>query len=630
MHASPSTMTARWLIALVLALALPSAGVFPPSAEGTCNARSDGEGRCPFRVGGQNVFDRCFGAPPFGDDAGKPTPFGNKACDAIEELHAFQKKLGKSAAAMVNDVKRDLNDFIGVTMRGAYNPQSIATYNRVAKYPNQLAKDLDSALKHPVCGSAGALRALKTWFDQTGQNLMAVGRIAQDVGQAIGALGPAGPEALKIAQEAVKLAGAAASAGKNASAELDALKRAAQSMASDLTQVAALDVTGTLAAGTDLVVTIGPFLGNCSACAGSLAAAIESLGTGGAATTGGAASCPETAPAFGGGCWLVAAGVPVGAVGPVLAGAVATPTCTTATAQGSKMVEYAQKIEKFATTSIKLAQSLKRSIDNTIRAGQALAALAQALGKESQPALKAIEGSLNRIVDTTDNSFDIVKTKVAPATTRLTSDLLTQLHRRLDLLFTCYNRYQDLASRMGATAVKAMAELSAATALLVDGGKVADNVYRQSGRAVKAAQDEASEHWDKLHRRDKQLYADLWGVPAYQIDLGKSAAHLATLNMNKIKDIFDDAVALGRDRVSAITASLDAGKRAFLDQDKLRAARSKFDEAGVRAANAERLFQVAAKPPQLKTVPAFSAPTLQVDLHAQVGQQKAKRLQLVR
>jgi hypothetical protein len=147
---------------------------------------------------------------------------------------------------------------------------------------------------------------------------------------------------------------------------------------------------------------------------------------------------------------------------------------------------------------------------------------------------------------------------------------------------------------------------------------------------VKAAQDEASEHWDKLHRRDKQLYADLWGVPAYQIDLGKSAAHLATLNMNKIKDIFDDAVALGRDRVSAITASLDAGKRAFLDQDKLRAARSKFDEAGVRAANAERLFQVAAKPPQLKTVPAFSAPTLQVDLHAQVGQQKAKRLQLVR
>lgn len=627
---APSTTTTRWLLIVVFALGVSGIGVSLPLAEAACNARSDGEGRCPFRVGGQNVFDRCFGAPPFGDDAAKPTPFGNKACDAIEELHALQKKLGKSATAMVNDVKRDLDDFIGVTMRGAYNPQSIATYNRVAKYPNQLARDLDSALKHPVCGSAGALTALKTWFDQTGQNLVAVGRIAQDVGHAIGALGPAGPEALKIAQEAVKLAGGAATAGKSAAAELEALKRAAQSISSDLTQVAALDVTGTVAAGTDMVVTIGPFLGNCSACAGSLAAAIESLGTGGAATTGGAASCPETAPAFGGGCWLVAAGVPVGTVGPVLAGAVATPTCTTATAQGAKMVEYAQKIEKFAATSIKLAQSLKRSIDNTIRAGQALAALAQALGKESQPALMAIEGSLNRIVDTTDKSFDIVKSKVAPATTRLTSDLLSQLQRRLDLLFTCYNRYQDLAFRMGATTVKGMAELSAATALLVDGGKVADNLYRQSGRAVKAAQDEARERWEKLHRQDKTLYEDLWGVPAYQVDLGRTAAHLGTLSLDKVRGLFDEVIDLGRARSNAITASLDAGKRAFLDQDRVRAARAKFDEAGIRAAAAERLFQISAKPPHFKTVPAFAAPSLQLDLHNHVGQNKAKRFQVVR
>jgi hypothetical protein len=322
--------------------------------------------------------------------------------------------------------------------------------------------------------------------------------------------------------------------------------------------------------------------------------------------------------------------VPVGTVGPLLAGAVATPTCTTATAQGTKMVEYAQKIEKFVTTSLKLAQSLKRSIDNAVRAGQALAHLAQALGKESQPSLKVIEASLNRIIDTTDSAFDIVKTKVAPATARLAGGLLSQMHQRLDLLFTCYNRYQDLASRMGATTVKAMAELTAATALLVDGGKIADNVYRQSGRAVKAAQDEANERWEKLHRRDRELYRDLWGVPAYQVDLGKSAPHLATLNLDKIRELFDDVVALGRNRVNAINASLDAGKRAFLDQDKPRATRSKFDQAGVKAASAERLFQAAAKPPHLKTVPAFATPMLQVDLHTHVGPQKAKRLQPMR
>lgn len=625
-----SVGTKRWLIVVVLVLCTLSVGLSGSPAEAACNARSDGEGLCPFRVGGQNVFDRCFGAPPIGDDAGKPTAVGNTACDAIEKLHNLQKKLGKSAATMVNEVRRDVNDFVGVTMRGAYNPQSIATYNRVARYPNQLAHDVDTVLKHNVCGSAAALRNLKAWFDQQGQNLAAVGGIAQNVGQAITALGPAGPEALTIAQEAGKLAAAVANASTSAKQEFDALKRAVDAIQTDLRRVAALDVTGTVAAGTDMAVSVGPFLANCGACTAALIEGIKDLSVGAGATAGGAASCPESAAAAGGGCWATVVGIPVGTIGPALAGAVATPTCTAATTGGAKLGEHAQKIEKFVSTTVQLAQGLKRSIDNTVRAGQALTHLAQALGKDSQPTLKTIETSLNRIVDTTDQSFDIVSGKVAPATARLASTLLDQMRQNVSLMFTCYNMYQDLAFKMGGETVKAMAELTAATALLVDGGKVADNLYRQSTRAVKAAEDEANERWAKLQRREKRLYQDLWGVPAYDVDLGKTAAHLATLSFDKIKGLLDEVVDLARDLGSDATASLEAGKRAFLDQDRLHAARAKFDEAGLRATNAERLFQAATRPPQLRTLPTFAAAPLQVDLHSQVGQQKAKRLQVVR
>jgi hypothetical protein len=601
-------------------------------AHAACNARSDGPGLCPFKVGDQNVFDRCLGAPVVGPDAGKPTALGNAACDAIEKLHDLQKNLGKSATSMVNAVKRDLDAFVTVTMRGAYNPQSIATYNRVARYPNALARDIDTVLKHRVCGSAGAMRNLKAWFDQQGQNLMAVGRIAQDVGQAIAALGPAGPEAVKIVQETGKIASLVASASQSAKTEFETLKKAAEAIQRDLAAVAALDVTGTVAAGGDLVVSVGPFVANCGGCAGALAEAIGSLGAGGGATAGGGAACPESAAAFGGSCWAVVAGVPVAAIGPAIGGAIATPTCTAAAGGAAKMAEHAQKIEKFVTTTVKLAQSLKASIDNVVRASQALAALGQALGTGAQPSLKAMEASLNKIVDTTNQSFDIAAGKVAPATARLASNLLAQLGQSVDMLFTCYNMYQDLAFKLGGDTVKAMAELTAATALLVDGGKVADNLYKQSGRAVKAAQDEATERWEKLHRRDKQIYERLWGVDAYKVDLPKTAAHLLTLNPQKVKDIVDDTVDLGKDRVSAVAASLDAGKKAFLDQDKLRIARGKFDEAGAKAASAERLFQAAERHPrpQPRAVQAFTARALQADIRPTIGQQRLQRIQVVR
>src|SRR5262249_49564462 len=157
----------------------------------------------------------------FGPDAGQPTSLGSTACDAIEKLGAVQRTVGQSADAMFHQVKRDLSEFVAVTMRGAYNPHAVATYNRAARYPNQLAKEVDTVLKHPVCGSAAALRSLKRWFDQEAQNLMSVGRIAQDVGQATAALAPAAPEALKIAGEAAKLTDLATRTGRQAQSDIE-------------------------------------------------------------------------------------------------------------------------------------------------------------------------------------------------------------------------------------------------------------------------------------------------------------------------------------------------------------------------------------------------------------------------
>ena len=613
----------------VLALSAGGAGL----AEAGCNAKPDGAGMCPLKVGDANVLDRCLGAPPVGPDAGKPTPLGNMACDAIAQMNGVSSAVGKSAGAMVDQTTKDMNDFVAVTMRGAYNPQSIATYNRAARFPNQLAHDVDGVLKNRTCGSEAAMRGLRTFFDQQGQNLVAVGKIGGDVGQAIGALAPAGPEALKIVQETAGLAALAASAGPEATKQLDILRTSADAIQKDLTQLAALDVAGTVAAGGDLALSVGPFLANCAGCAAALAEGVKDLTAGGAATAAGSASCPESAAAAGGGCWLTVVGVPVGTVGPALAGAVATPTCTAATTGALKMAEYTQKIERFVTTTVKLAQSLKRSVDNGARAAEALNALSKTLGKDAQPALGRIQTSLNHIVDATDSSVDIVAQKVAPATGRLATNVLDQLHGNLSQMFTCYNMYQQLAFKMSGDTVKAMSELTAATALLVDGGRVADNLSKQSERAVRAAQDEARARWETLSKREKRLYEDLWGVPAYQVDLGKTAAHLASLNGTKIKALIDEAGDLLRDRAKALADSLEAGKRAFLDQDRLHIARAKFDEAGARAAAAERLFLSVENhtQPVLKAMPAVTAaPVLQTDIASAIGNHRLQKVQVVR
>jgi len=618
------------IVSAFVTLTLTLGMVFEP-AYADCNARSDGLGLCPFKVGDVNVLDRCLGAPPVGSDAGKATALGNTACDAIEKLQDLQKNLGKSANALVNQARRDANDFIGVTMRGAYSPQSIATYNRVARYPQEIAHEVDAVLKHPQCGSQASLRSLKTSFDHLAQTLTGVGRIAQDVGQAISALGPVGGEALKIAQDSASLVSLSVNAGQKAKQDLDALKRAADTMQQDFRQLAALDAAGTVIAGGDLALSVGPFIGNCSGCVAVLADALTNLGAGGTATAGGAASCPESAAAFGGGCWLAAIGVPLAAISP-LEGAIASVPCTAATAGAANMVDYARKIDKFTTTTIKLAQSVRGNIDNVLKAGQALASLAQTLPKEAQPTLSSMQTSLNRIVDATDQSFNIMVTKVATATAGLTNTVLTQMGQNVQTMVTCYNLYQHVAFKLGGDTVKAMAEVTAATALLVDGGKVADNVYKQAGRAVKAGEDEASARWAKLSNREKQIYEELWGVPAYQVDLAKTAGHLLTLNLQKVRGIIDDVTDLEQARLTALGASVDAVKRAFLDQDKLHIARSKFDEAGQRAAHAERLFRAAESRPELqaKTAPIFAAPLLQVDVRGAIGQQKATRVQVVR
>lgn len=582
----------------VLVLAAASLAA-PRLALAQCSAAND-PGACAL-VAGPLRFDRCFGSLP----PGNPTPFGNSACDTLKTSNQLANNLGKNATKFVNDTKRDMDDFVKVTTDGAINKEAAQKFVAARNAANDVLNEGKALVNHPKCGTNGTIKGFQQFFATTGQNLVQAGQIAGKTVQAGSEAAKALPEVGAALAELAQLAGDIQKAGASAEAERrkidDALKRIQQ----NLNGLGQVDLPGAATAGTNLVSSVGPFVVNCGGCSAALYGAIGQAAASIGSATAGTAACPETG---GAGCLF---GFPVSVVtgaGSALTAAVATAPCSAAVEGVGQMGEYVDNIKKVVDASVKLAQNFQKNVQDLQAAADALGQLAQKLPAQLKPRVDRIAGSIDKAGDALNSGVGILESDVAPRVEKLSTQLVTQLGTTTTDLVFCWNELTYAATLMGQDTVEALGLLAEASTNLVDGGQIVQNLQNQGADAVQAAGRAALAKWEDLDDKYVVVHRDLWGVSPGTTDLGRTIQNLPNL-VTKIGKISSDLGAYANSLSRLVTTSVDAGKNAFLDRDRLKTqSKPKFDTAeskakGAAIALAKAKMKANAKRQSAKQVP---------------------------
>lgn len=564
---------------LAAAFALGLAGT---SAHAQCSASAEANA-CPIKVNGNVVFDRCFGALP---GVGRPTPVGNAICDGLRDSRRLVDAVGENNRQALQRTQADWEAFVKVATEGAIDRQAVQQLRSALGVAREIQAEVDTLLKDPQCGSKAALDGLQRRFGETVEMINGVGQVAGMTLDAVARLQPIVGELAKISSELNRLLESVKKKGGKAQTEYDALVRAVNDLQKDLTELMATDFSTVAAAGTSLATGVGPFVANCSGCAASLSAAIGSLGTGGTVTVGGAALCPETA---GAGCVVGAIALPVGPVGAGVMTAISTGPCLAAANGMNSMGQHLQSIQRFVDGLVKLANSLPSSAIKAATAGQALSRLAAELGTEGQQSLRSIQASLNAMQPAFAAAANVVEDRIAPKVQSMAGTFVQNLGRDTALLGKCHGMIMETAANIGEDFVQAGATLVDAAQDMVNAGKVVNNLAEQGNDGLQAANRFTTQEWAAIDREMRRLSQRLWGVPFGTVDLPKTGTHLAGLagNARERDDIIGDSAQLVKRTADLPGKALDAGKRAFLNQDKLTAqAKQGYDQGQAKVRKA--------------------------------------------
>lgn len=557
-----------------------AASTLAPLAQADCSASANA-GACPIRVQGAVVFDRCFGSLN-----GRPTDVGNAVCNGLRDTHSLLDQVGDDNRRALRQADADWKALLKVTLEGAIDKEAVRDMNAALSLGKDIEAEIDGLLKDPQCGTKAGMDALQRRMSETGQLIMGGAQVAGLTLEALARLRPVAEEAGKAIAGLQRLLEAANKKGSKARAEYDTLNRALTELQGELAALLATDFNSVVAAGTGLATGVGPFVAECSACAASLGTAIGSLGTGGSLTVGGAAACPETA---GAGCALAALSLPAGSLAAGVISAVSTGPCAAAAAGMDQMGAHVKSVEKFVDGLIKLANALPKSATQAVAAGQALGRLANELGSEGQQSLRAIQASLNAMQPALDAAGDVLESRIAPKVQRMAGGFLQGLGRDTELLAKCYGKLNRTLAHMGQDLGEAAMLLTRASVEIVDAGKVVGNLVEQGNDGLLAATRYADAEWKDIDRDFRSLNRRVWGVNPGVVDLPRTGTHLAALALNpaESRDIAQDSARLLERAVELPARAVNAGKRAFLDQDRLTTqAKAKYNSGQAKARQA--------------------------------------------
>jgi len=576
-------------------------------AQNPCTKKEPGD-VCPLAG-----FDRCFGSNPFDP---KVTGIGDAACDALRNANKMGEQFEKSLQSSVNDLKKDMDAFVKVVGKDAVNASAIARYREANALMKQIDDELKGILTDKKYGVNGRLKAIKSFFETQGKNIIAVAGIASSFGDAIKEVLPVATEGAKITGEMSKIAASVSNASPEAKKQFDIIKTSMDGILKNIKVLASLDANGVVKTGADLVTTVGPFTGNCVACAGVIVAGVDGMAAGGTltATT---AACPESAGIT---CITGAAGVITTAASGMVSSIVASIPCQEMAKQANKMEEYFNSITKFVNAVADLAEDTQANLDKTEKAVQALNKLALQLKDDNKQSVKNIGLSINKIADDLEAGLKILETKTLPQVNKFGTSMLSQLSTNVNELVDCFNKYSSVAVVVTKDALGAAADLAIASATLVDGRKIFDNIITQSGKGVDRAEDYIKDRKAILDKNANDLNRSLFGVDIGKVDVGKTVQTLTGIaaKSDPVKFLTGkgkDAIDLIADYGNLVANALAEGKKSFLDLDRAKAnCKKKTDDAlpfaiaaekKITAALASRKiklpgFQVIATPLQLK------------------------------
>jgi len=560
--------------------------MLPVVASAGCSAPSD-EG-CPLKINNQLVFDRCFGAPPLGPDAGKRTKIGNQICDILRDVNVVARRIGAGAQSLQDSAQRDLDAFTKVTFNGAVDQEALKKFNDTNAVLKRIEDDVQVFKNDKVCGSKAAMDALKKSFEAEVQQLRLLGDVIGKTADAAAAMAPAAGEAVNIAAEVAKLGELASKKGGNAVTLHKQLYQSVESLGKTATELTKLDVAGTIGAGGAVVTGIAPFITDCAGCAGAIGGLAVSLGGGGTTAGVGAAGCGPTA---GGGCVATAAGGGLGAAGTALSLVLGSPACVGAAAKAADMGSNIEKVRKFFDTVVKLIDALDKTEKNIEKTSKELALLYKEIGAQAKPSVDKIVASLDKSGDALDNGKKILRDQVVPRMQRYVGNRFQIMAGQADQLLHCFNNIERLAGSIGKDVVTAAAEMGQAATNIVDAGKVLQNITRQGSSAVSAGRDYASREWKGCDAEEAALHRAIWGVERWKFDPGKTGAHLADLaaHADRIPPIAERVTRLKVRETNVALRAVEEGKKAYLNLDQSkRTAGSKFGDAKTLASKAAR------------------------------------------
>jgi hypothetical protein len=286
-------------------------------------------------------------------------------------------------------------------------------------------------------------------------------------------------------------------------------------------------------------------------------------------------------------------GVPVAAItgaSSAFAGAISSAPCAAASSDAERLGEYVDNIQNFVEASLAVATNLEKTASALNQAAAALKNVAEEAPKATEARVSRARVALGRAATAVNDGIATLEKEVAPRVSKLGAGLIQQMSDTAEDMTFCWHEATALAVETGEDTVKAVTLLGTASANLVDGGKVFQNIERQAAKAVEAASKEATSRFKAVDRQYQELHRDLWGVPWGKTDVVKTASHLAGLvgNETKLKKINKDVGKLADGAAAMISASVQAGNAAFLDRDRLKTqSRERFDAAEQAARKAK-------------------------------------------
>ena len=561
---------------LIKALLVSGAVWLPGATYAACNAPVETVA-CPLQAG-PLVFDRCFGAPPLGKDAGKATPAGNAACNAIRDTKKAVDAVSKSIDQNLGGARRDMDKAIKRVLQDAIDKEALEDYAEAARFPQRVASDITKLMNDRQCGVNGTIKRI----DAELKDGMKAAREGFEIGQRVVAVIDKQKKSLdelqKISNELNTLKALAVNRGPEAKRHYDEIVASITAIGNSTTKLAQTDIAKAMADGTAMLTAVGPFVTNSITCASTISAAIAGMGSGSAVTVGGVAAC---APTEGASCALAAVGGIAASSASTIGAALSAPACNAAAADSAKIGEHLDKISAFVDGVAKLAANLPENAEMALKASQALVKLAEQLGQEAERPLANIEASFNRIIATANEGGDALERDIAPRIAKLANSFVKDMGEQVAILGTCFNKLVALSEDINDETFSGMKKLGDAVFDIVDAGKIVDNAGKAINDAYAGAEAYVRREHRKMNDELKDLHHDVWGVNPGVVDLGKTVPHLIAVatNESKMRKIAKEAGDLIEQEKKVIAGAVEAGKQAFLNGDKLKPAKAKYAEA---------------------------------------------------